>query len=128
MSNINFVDNSDEVRDKFEQAVERALTKCGIIAEGYAKFECPVDTGRLRGSIVYATSRSQSKGQSPAEPDDYIPMGTPEENKVYIGTNVEYAVSVELGTQRQRAHPYLRPAIENHILEYKRAIEEELKG
>lgn len=128
MSNNNIIDNTSGVIKDFDGAVERALIKCGVIAEGYAKLKCPVDTGRLRGSIVYATSTSGSQGQSPAEPGDYTPLEVPQAKRVYIGTNVEYAPDVELGTQRQRAQPFLRPAIENHINEYKQTILDELRG
>lgn len=36
--------------------------------------------------------------------------------------------SVELGTQRQKAQPYLKPAATNHVDEYKAIIENELKN
>ena len=128
MTSVDIINNSDEVRDKLERAVERALVECGIVAEGHAKMKCPVDTGRLRGSIVYATSTSRSEGQSPAEPGDYTPKGTPPKGEVHIGTNVEYGPFVELGTSKRKAKPFLRPAIENHKSEYKRLIESELRG
>jgi HK97 gp10 family phage protein len=51
-----------------------------------------------------------------------------EEGAVYVGTNVEYAAYVELGTSKSRAYPYLRPAAENHSSEYSQIIESELKG
>jgi len=128
MSSVNIINNSDEVRDELERAVERALVKCGNAAEGHAKMKCPVDTGRLRGSIVYVTSTTHSEGQSPAEPGDYTPKGTPPKGEVHIGTNVEYGPFVELGTSKRKAKPFLRPAVENHTSEYKRLIESELRG
>ena len=128
MSNVDIIDNSDKFKDELERAAERALVKCGIAAEGHAKMKCPVDTGRLRGSIVYATSTSHSEGQSPAEPGDYTPHGIPPKGEVQIGTNVEYAPFVELGTSNRKAKPFLRPALENHIKEYERIITSELNG
>ena len=128
MPSGDFIDNSGKVLKMLDDAVERGLTKIGIAAEGHAKMKCPVDTGRLRGSIVYATSKSKSKGQFPAEPKDYTPMGTPDKHEVIIGTNVEYASPVELGTERQQAQPFLRPAAENHNAEYQRLMESELRG
>ena len=86
-------------------AIARALEKIGLVAEGYAKRLCPVDTGRLRNSITHA--------------DD----GEAE----YIGTNVEYAPYVELGTSRTRAQPYLKPAVVNHSDEYKKIVEAEMQ-
>ena len=86
-------------------ALARALEKIGLVAEGYAKRLCPVDTSILRNSITHA--------------DD----GEAE----YIGTNVEYAPYVELGTSRTRAQPYLKPAVVNHSDEYKKIVEAEMR-
>lgn len=85
--------------------IERALEKVGLTAERYAKLACPVDTGRLRNSISH----------------------THDKNTAYIGTNVEYAPYVEMGTKKMAARPYLKPAIADHIREYKNTIEQELK-
>ena len=101
-----YKDNTDEVLKGLSDAVERALTRIGLAAEGYAKKECPVDTGNLRNSI---TNEVQ-----------------PSEKAVYIGTNVEYAAYVELGTTRTRAKPYLKPAATEHSTVYKRILEEEI--
>lgn len=59
-----------------------------------AKRLAPVDTGRLRSSIV---------DEMGAEGDDLVAR---------IGTDVEYAAYVELGTSRAGAQPYLRPALD----------------
>ena len=99
-------DNSDEFRDGLDAALTRALEKVGLVAEGYAKRLCPVDTGRLRNSITHAMEGSEA---------------------VVIGTNVEYAPYVELGTARQKAQPYLRPAAVDHVSEYRGIIEGELR-
>lgn len=64
-----FEDNSGEVLKAFENAVQRGLEAIGETAEGYAKDDCPVDTGRLRNSIT-----NEVRGED-----------------VYIGTDVEYA-------------------------------------
>jgi len=72
-----------------EERVDRAVQKAGLDCERYAKQRCPVDTGNLRASITYEnTGRFQCM----------------------VGTNVEYAPYVELGTSRQAAQPYLFPA------------------
>lgn len=90
-----------------EAARTRALEIIGGKAESYAKKLCPVDTGRLRNSITH---------------QQY------DERTEVVGTNVEYAPYVELGTHRQKAQPYLRPAAENHTAEYKRIIEVVMSG
>ena len=45
---IEITDNSKEVSAAIEAAILRGLEKCGLVAEGYAKKLCPVDTGNLR--------------------------------------------------------------------------------
>ncbi len=128
---IKITDNSGLAKDEMEAAVLRALEKCGLVAEGYAKKLCPVDTGNLRNSITHRVE--------------------PEESVVYIGTNSEYAPYVELGTGKyypggrqtpwvyqdahgnwhltygQRAQPYLKPAVADHGPQHRKIIEEELK-
>ena len=101
-----YKDNTDEVLKGLSDAVERSLIRIGSAAEGYAKKECPVDTGNLRNSITNEVRSS--------------------EKAVYIGTNVEYAAYVELGTVRTKAKPYLKPAAAEHSAVYKRIIEEEM--
>lgn len=91
--------NARQVEEAMDQAIAKALTMIGLKAEGNAKNACPVDTGRLRNSITNAIDT--------------------EENAVYIGTNVEYAPYVELGTSHRKPHPYLKPAAADHGDEYR---------
>ncbi len=99
-------DNTRAVADAIDQAVARALEKIGLAAEGYAKRACPVDTGRLRNSVTHLTK--------------------PAEKSVYVGTNVEYAPYVELGTSRTKAQPFLRPAAADHAAVYRSILKSEL--
>ena len=103
--NVVFTSNKDEVLSAVDQAIVRGLEICGGKAESYAKELCPVDTGRLRNSISHAQM---------------------DEKTEVIGSNVEYAPFVELGTRKMAAKPYLRPAAENHSTEYKAILENEL--
>lgn len=107
---IQFEDHSAEVLEALDAACNRALEKCGLVAEGYAKKLCPVDTGNLRNSITHIVSDG--------------------EKAAYIGTNSEYGVYVECGTgiHGQRAKPYIKPAVADHAAQYTRIIEQELKG
>ena len=105
---IKFTDNSKEVIEAMKEAAVRALEKCGLTAEGYAKKLCPVDTGNLRNSITH-------------EVDDGEPAA-------YIGTNVEYAPYVCLGTIHMKAQPFLKPAVADHANEYRKIIEDEMKN
>lgn len=100
-------DNAQRIADAIEQALAKALEEVGLVSEGYAKKACPVDTGRLRNSITHQVR--------------------PSEKAVYIGTNVEYAPCVELGTSRAKPQPFLRPAAADHESTYKKIFESNLK-
>lgn len=101
-----FTDNTAAFKKAIADKIPVALEAVGLQAEGYAKKLCPVDTGNLRNSITHRT----------------------EENNEVIGTNVEYAPYVELGTQRTKAQPFLKPAAADHTGEYEKIIEQYLKG
>lgn len=51
--NIEITDNSGLAIEELRTACVRALEKCGLVGEGYAKQLCPVDTGNLRNSITH---------------------------------------------------------------------------
>lgn len=101
-------DNTGQVIDGIDSAIGVALEKIGLLAENYAAKKCPVDTDNLRGSITYEV-----------DTDD---------NAVYIGSNVEYAPYVELGTSRQKAQPFLRPAASEHAAQYRHVLKKALGG
>lgn len=143
---IKLTSHKDDVIRAMEEAIDRGMEMIGLQMEGYAKeelskpwehktpnklgetFRPTVDTGRLRGSITYATNNSHSSGQAPAEASDYATHGMPKRGEVVIGTNVEYGPHIEFGTSKMAARPYLRPALQDHLDEYKKMILSQLKG
>ena len=137
------VDNRDKILQATDDGIERALEAIGQQAENYAILLCPVDTGLLRNSITHAvsgkspakksyksnathksteaTKRAGTAGKAvtPTRTGQY--QGTEGEDgemAVYIGTNVEYAPYVELGTSNSKPQPFIKPAVENHKAEY----------
>lgn len=100
-------DNSGEVLAELKRRIPVALEKCGLVAEGYSKRLCPVDTGRLRNSITHTMEGEDTE---------------------ILGTNVEYAPYVEMGTSRTRSQPFIKPAVADHINQYKQIMEDVLKG
>lgn len=135
-----FEDNSEEVMSALEEATRRILEMIGLQAEGYAKALCPVGTVETTGIKGY---RGGTLRNSISHVIEYP--------YVTVGSNVEYAPYVELGTGpyfevppeweqfdtqkgsgigRGYVHPrpFLRPAIVDHIDEYKQIAENELKG
>lgn len=130
---IEIKDNRSEFLGELDAAVLRALERIGLQAEGYAiDLSPPPDTGALRNSITHKVDA--------------------QEQAVYIGSNLEYAAYVELGTGKyahggrktpwvykdskgqwhythgQRAQPYLKPAVADHRKTYQNIIIDELKG
>lgn len=108
VANVTFESHLGEFLDAMPEQIEQALIAIGMMAETHAKEECPVDTGRLRNSITHEVDMN--------------------DQAAIIGSNVEYAAYVELGTSRQKAQPYLRPAAENYGSEYKALVESALKS
>lgn len=92
MATVKTTDNSKQVIEAIKKATHRGLTAASLFVQARASENAPVDTGRLSASIANEVF------------DDYA----------LIGTNVEYAPYVELGTSRQEAQPYLRPALDNN--------------
>lgn len=105
---VEFIVHVGEIKRNVDQKIETALEIIGGMAEGYAKGYAPVDTGNLRNSITHET--------------------TDNGHAVVIGSNVQYAPYQELGAPNAHvpAHPYLRPAIENHLSEYQEVMKREL--
>lgn len=91
---VEFKSNKDEVLSAFQQKVKLALDLIGEAAEGHAKENCPVDTGRLRNSISHESV----------------------DDTAYVGTNVEYALWVEVKDVNHKsgqAH-FLRDGVAQH--------------
>ena len=101
-------DNSKEISENIKSALLRGMEKCGLTAERFAKKLAPYDTGNLRNSITHTV-------------DDG-------EQAAYIGTDVEYAPYVCLGTIHMNAQPFLKPAVADHANTYRKIIEKELKN
>ena len=97
----------------FDSLIEKALTEIGIVIEGQAELLAPRDTGRLAGSITYATRQGQSQARAPATNRDRIRKPT-SKHEVNIGTNVEYAPYIEYGTRRGKKQSYLRSALDKN--------------
>ena len=99
-------DNTDEVLAALERAKKRGLEAIGLTAEGHAKKETPVDTGRLRNSIAHAV----------------------ESDAAYIGTSTSYAPFVELGARGRKGVHRLQRAASEHTDEYRRLMEDSMKN
>lgn len=134
--------NKEEIAELARFGIAKALVEIGLKVEKYAKALCPVGTvestgkkgyrgGTLRNSITFDVDESK--------------------NEVTVGSNVEYAPYVELGTGPYftpppewekfdvpspsgigsgyvRPRPYLKPAVVEHLQEYKGIFEKEMRN
>ena len=119
--------NRKEVLRGSEEAVERGLAAIGMRAVTYThrpkeRGGTPVDTGRLRNSIAWATA-SQGGGGTDAPSG-----GGADDRTVIIGTNVEYGEIVEEGTSKRKPAHMLRNALADGSDEYARIMEAALKA
>ena len=109
MADIKFTSNVNDILRRMEKGKRNALTAIGATAETHTKENITadklVDTGRLRNSISYAVDGEAT----------------------YIGTNVEYAPYLELGTEKITAHHYLKRAATEHKDEYKNLTAQAIK-
>lgn len=133
--NVKVTNNKKQTLDELQQQSLVALEACGLAGEGWAKDlltqQKAVDTGDLRRSVKHKVQ--------------------PAKMTCFIGTNIKYAPYIEFGTGKfaegggrptpwvwqdkngdwhmthgMKARPYLRPAVADHIKDYKKIIEEYL--
>ena len=134
---MNFHD--DDLLSELEFKKEKALTMVGMQAEGDAKIEIEsdprrVDTGRLRNSITWATTKEHSTPEPTDDnPDasdaDGVDSSQAEEDAVVIGTNVEYAYEIHEGDPSRKLAPnrFLRNAVERNYETYRKIIDDVMK-
>lgn len=138
---MKFTDNSAKFLAELERAKAKALETIGQKAEGYAKKLCPVGTPESTGIAGYLGGTLRNSITHRVENGDTMALGS----------NVEYAPYVELGTGPHfqpppewekfttkrgsgvgkayvKPRPYIRPAIEEHRSEYESIFKKELGG
>lgn len=133
-------DNTQQALKAVEEAAEMMMEAIGIKAEKYAKALCPVGTPESTGIKGYRGGTLRNSITHVANKDS-----------VQIGSNVEYAPYVELGTGpfftpppdwekfgsskgggggHGYVHPrkFLQPAIQNHAKEYEKMCQKILNS
>ena len=135
---VDITDHSEEVKEALDEKIETILTMLGIQAEKHAKEgitnQGAIDTGLLRNSITWAIGGKRAnireyRADRGEKQGSYTETAEKRQNPcVFVGTNVEYAAYVEMGTSKMRPRPYLKPAVVNYKDEYKAIVESVLKG
>lgn len=106
-------DDLDQIALRLNQVSREALPRARTIIrtsltniQAGAKARAPVDTGYLRSSISTAM------------------QGNAHMARGEVGPTANYGGHVELGTRRQRAQPYLRPATDEEMPAFDAAARE----
>ena len=118
---VNIVSHVGECKQALQRQLDRAAEIIAGALESNAKREITTavyDTPE-RGYVRTGNLRNSITGQKAHDGGDTV---------VIVGTNVEYAAYVELGTYKMAPRPYLRPAVERHASQYREILENELKN
>ena len=149
MADVEIVDNSEEVLNMFAQARADALDLIGQRIVRHAKKLCPVGNVDSVGSWAKKNKKGERvyRGGTLRRSINYYVEG----DELVVGSNVEYAPYVELGTGPHfkpppeweqfeaprgkgvghayvKPRPFLRPAIEDHRAEYERIFKDVASG
>lgn len=145
---VEFEDNSGEILRRFAEACADGMELIGMKAETYAKRLCPVGTAESVGNWAKKNQKGKRvyRGGTLRNSITHRVDG----DILSIGSNVEYAPYVELGTGPHfkpppeweafdapkgkgvghayvKPRPFIRPAVEDHADEYRRIMEKALK-
>lgn len=108
---------------ELQRKKDKILEVVGGKAESYAKKLCPTKTGNLKNSITHQQIDADSVViGSPVEYAPFVELGHAQEPGRYVP-----AIGKRLVKSWVPAKPFLRPAIENHMDEYKNVIEQVMK-
>lgn len=97
--------HTEECLQAFSRQIHEALESIGLDASSTAQRVAPHKTGALRNSIYPVI----------------------EDNVVYIGTNIPYAIYQELGTSKIAGKHFLEFGATAHSPEYRQIVENHLK-
>jgi HK97 gp10 family phage protein len=103
-----FKDNTNAIINQINEAVRNALEEIAKIGLAEIQLTAPVDTGNLRRSYSYKVKFN---------------------NKSFVikwGTNIPYAIYVEMKPQSRGGRPHLRKAIMGEIEEFNKILRKHL--
>lgn len=103
----------EELGEAASGILEQAAEAGGKVALDDAKRRCPIQTGALKASLHLEKGKTK-------KPE------IKQEVKISPGKKEYYGTFVELGTSKQAAQPYMRPAIDENQTEIAKAINQEV--
>ncbi len=117
--------NSAEIQEKIlmlqknlPQLLEPALEKACLVVENSAKQKCPVNDGQLRQSISHIVDGTKGEVGTSVEYAPYVEVGTgiysTEENGRQTPWTYLNAKGEWITTEGMEAQPFLKPALEEN--------------
>lgn len=117
--------NTKEVQKNLEQfekqlpdLLDKALEKACLIVENSAKQNCPVNDGQLRQSITHKVDNKRGEVGTSVEYAPYVEIGTGIYSTEGNGRQTPWSYRDAKGewhtTKGMEAQPYLKPAVEKN--------------
>ena len=101
---IRLINRTGKFMAQLTQNQERALKAMGIFGVQKMDYYVPYDTGYLMSRNEYVINR----------------------NELFLQNDCKYAGFQEYGTYKMKAQPFMKPAVFNHLAEYKKIAEREM--
>lgn len=125
----------EDIGKDTKRLLSAVVRKAAFDVEREAKQNAPVDTGALKASIYVSTKGKSDYAKASADAKAIQPKAeifpeekAQEELEAIIGVGVDYGEAVEHGTTRQRAQPYMTPAVEKIRPQFEKAVEKVLES
>lgn len=100
-------------------AVASGVSKAALLVEGAVKLVTPVSTELTRPGGPHGQLRRSISGTS---------KKTMNGAEATVGTNVEYAMYVEMGTSRQKAQPFLSRGLKSSKSKVQKIVATEIRN
>ena len=118
----------DSLENELPNLLEKALEKACLIVENSAKENCPVDSGQLRQSIKHEVDGLTGEIGTNVEYAPYIEIGTGIYSTQGNGRQTPWKYQDAKGqwhtTKGMKAQPFLKPALESNFGQIARCFEE----
>ena len=118
----------DSLENELPNLLEQALEKACLVVENSAKQNCPVDSGQLRQSIKHEVDGLTGEIGTNVEYAPYIEIGTGIYSTQGNGRQTPWKYQDAKGqwhtTKGMKAQPFLKPALESNFGQISRCFEE----
>lgn len=118
----------ESLENELPNLLEKALEKACLIVENSAKQYCPVDSGQLRQSIEHEVEGLTGEVGTNVEYAPYIEIGTGIYSTQGNGRQTPWKYQDAKGqwhsTKGMKAQPFLKPALESNFGQIARCFEE----